>query len=101
MTSYGFNDEQKLDVRSNFLDLLDNDVLQTLWLFFEYLSPLVSLFFCIVDPWSSIIVEHIESSCICYDKNYVCVDNIDRLKSDLENIFHLKEKQEVKFYLKI
>ena len=75
MMSYEFNDEQKLDVRSNFLDdLLDDDLLQTSRFFFEYLSPSILLFFCAIS-WSSNIAKDIESSCIYYNRNY-CIDNI-------------------------
>lgn len=43
MMSWEFNDEQKLGIRSNFLDFLDNDILQASRLFFEYLSLFISL----------------------------------------------------------
>lgn len=54
--SWEFNEEQKLGIRSNFLDFLDNDILQASRFFFEYLSLFVSLFLRLISSSSNIVI---------------------------------------------
>lgn len=69
MASREFNRGLKLDVPSNFLHSLVEDVLPTSTFLLEYFLPFVSLFFGGVS-WSSNLVERLESSRVCNDINF-------------------------------